>query len=180
MILWETIIGAGDPAAMHAFPELKYMPPAEVDRWKAAYERRLAAPNFDAARARRIADNRKVLLTALRDGGVNILFGTDAPQQFSVPGFSIHREVASMAESGMAPYEILHSATKAVGDYLKAHDTFGTVTAGSRADLILLDGNPLTDLKALQKRAGVMIRGRWLSEREIQDGLAEIVARNGR
>jgi imidazolonepropionase-like amidohydrolase len=180
MILWETIIGAGDPAAMHAFPELKYMPPAEVDRWKATYERRLAAPNFDAARTRRIADNRKLLLKALRDGGVNILFGTDAPQQFSVPGFSIHREVASMAESGLTPYEILHSATRAVGDHLKAHDTFGTVTAGSRADLILLDGNPLTDLKALQQRAGVMIRGRWLSEREIQEGLAEIVARNGR
>ncbi len=180
MILWETIIGAGDPAAMHAFPELKYMPPAEVDRWKTAYERRLAAPNFDAGRARRIADNRKMLLKAFRDGGVTILFGTDAPQQFSVPGFSIHREVASMAESGLTPYEILHSATKAVGDYLKAHDTFGTVTAGSRADLILLDANPLADLQALQQRAGVMIRGRWLSEGEIQQGLVAISARNAR
>jgi imidazolonepropionase-like amidohydrolase len=178
MILWETIIGAGDPAAMHAFPELKYMPPAEIERWKATYERRLAAPNFDATRARRIADNRKVLLKALRDGGVTILFGTDAPQQFSVPGFSIHREIASMAESGMTPYEILHSGTKAVGDYLKDHDTFGTITPGSRADLILVNANPLEDLRALAQRSGVMIRGRWLSEREIQEGLAAIVARN--
>ncbi len=178
MILWETIIGAGDQAAMHAFPELKYMPRAEIERWKTAYERRLAAPNYDAARARRIADNRKVLLKALRDGGVTILFGTDAPQQFSVPGFSIHREVASMAESGMTPYEILHSATKAVGDYLKAHDTFGTITAGSRADLLLVDANPLENLRALTQRSGVMIRGRWLSEADIQRGLAKIVARN--
>lgn len=178
MVLWETIIGSGDKAAMHAFPELKYMPKAEVERWKNTYERRTTAPNFDAARAQRIAANRKVLLRALNEGGVTVLFGTDAPQQFSVPGFSIHREIASMTESGMTPYQILHSATKAVGDYLSARDAFGTVTPGSRADLMLVDANPLTDLTALARRSGVMVRGRWLPEAEIQRGLAEIAARN--
>ncbi len=178
MVLWETIIGSGDQAGMHAFPELKYMPKEEIERWKSTYERRITAPNFDAARAQRIAANRKVLLRALNEGGVTILFGTDAPQQFSVPGFSIHREISAMSESGMTPYQILHSATKAVGDYLGTKDTFGTVTTGSRADLMLVDANPLADLGALSRRSGVMIRGRWLPEAEIQRGLAEIAARN--
>lgn len=178
MILWETIIGAGDPAALNAFPELKYMPKAEVERWKTGYERRLASANFDAGRARRIAANRTVLLRALNEGGVTILFGTDAPQQYSVPGFSIHREFPAMEAAGMTRYQILHSATKAVGDYLRAKDTFGTVSRGARADLVLVNANPLDDLGNLSRRSGVMIRGRWLPEAEIQRGLAEIAARN--
>src|SRR5687768_17688639 len=51
-----------------------------------------SSASFNSNEAKQIAANRKVLLKALADGGVHILFGTDAPQQFSVPGFSIHRE----------------------------------------------------------------------------------------
>jgi len=178
MVLWETILGAAEPAALHALPELRYMPQAEVERWKATYARRQGAEGFDRERARRIAANRKVLLRALSDGGVTILFGTDAPQQFSVPGFSIHREVAAMAEAGLTPYQILASATRVVGEHLKATDTFGTVTTGARADLLLLEANPREDLGALARRAGVMVRGRWLPEEEIQRGLAALAARH--
>jgi hypothetical protein len=178
MVLWETILGSADPAALPALPELRYMPREEVERWKSAYERRRAAPGFDLARARRIADNRRVLLRALHEGGVEILFGTDAPQQFSVPGFSVHREAAAMTEAGMTPFDILVSATRAVGEHLRAWDRFGLVAAGARADLVLLEANPLTDLAALQRRAGVMVRGRWLPEEEIQRGLAAIAARH--
>lgn len=178
MALWEAILGAVEPAEIFALPELKYLPRPLVDQWKANYERRRAAPNFDAAVARRIAANRQVLLRALSEGGVDILFGTDAPQIFSVPGFSIHREAAAMVAAGMTPRQILHSATRAVGEHLKASDNFGTVTAGARADLLLLESNPLDDIGALARRAGVMVRGRWMPEAEIQRGLAEIAARN--
>lgn len=178
MVLWDTILGAADSAGLHAFPELRYMPRAEVERWQATYARRQGADGFDRERARRIAANRVVLLRALHEGGVTILFGTDAPQQFSVPGFSVHREVAAMAAAGMTPYQILASATRTVGEHLRSTDTFGTVTAGARADLLLLEANPLDDLRALARRSGVMVRGRWLPEEEIQRGLAAIAARH--
>src|SRR5690606_27769961 len=113
------------------------------ESWRNSYSNRVHAPNFDAARARRIAENRKILLKALADGGVRILFGTDAPQVFSVPGFSIHREMKAMADAGLSNYTILASATRNVGEYYKDVDTFGQVAPGHRADLVLLAGNPL-------------------------------------
>jgi imidazolonepropionase-like amidohydrolase len=176
MPLWETIIGSADLAPMLAYPELRYMPRAEVERWKTGYERRLADPKFSAARARQIAANRKIVLKALVDGGVTILFGTDAPQQFSVPGFSVVREMQANVDAGLTPYQVLQSATKNVGDYLKAKDTFGLVAPGHRADLLLLDANPLQTIGHIEKRAGVMLRGRWLPESELQAGLAQIAA----
>lgn len=176
MVLWETILGSADAAEMESFPELKYMPRAMVDGWKANYQRRVTAPNFNAAQAKRIAANRQVLLKALADGGVRILFGTDAPQQYSVPGFSVHRELRAMEAAGMTRFAILQSATKNVGDYYRAVDAFGTVAAGQRADLLLLTANPLADLGHVAKRAGVMVRGKWIPETEIQARLARIAA----
>lgn len=178
MELWEAILGADERSEVFGRPELKYMPRALVEQWKAGYERRLAGKGFDLAKARRMADNRKVLLKALADGGVDILFGTDAPQTFSVPGFSIHREAAAMEAAGMNRMAILRSATSAVGEHGKSWDNFGTVTPGARADLLLLDANPLENLAAIQRRVGVMVRGRWLPESEIQRGLSEIEVRN--
>ncbi|MGH7957821.1 MAG: amidohydrolase family protein, partial [Opitutaceae bacterium] len=128
----------------------------------------------NARQAKQIAENRKVLLKALADGGASIIFGTDAPQQFSVPGFSIHREMQAMRDAGMSNFAILQSATKNVGEYMKARDAFGTVAPGQRADLVLLNANPLDDLGNVAKRAGVMVRGRWISEADIQARLQKI------
>lgn len=176
MVLWDTIIGATAHEEMRAFPELKYMPRAEVERWRTVYDQRIAAAGFDAARARRIAANRVEVLKALHEGRVTLLFGTDAPQQYSVPGFSIHREMRAMAAAGLPPYAILRSATANVGAYFQAHDRFGTIVPGQRADLVLLEANPLDDIGHVARRAGVMVRGRWLPETEIQAGLARIAA----
>ncbi|MEX0600193.1 MAG: glycerate kinase, partial [Rhodothermales bacterium] len=68
----------------------------------------------------------------------------------------------------------LVEGSRAVGEYLADKDTFGTVSEGSRADLILLDANPLEDIMNVFDRTGVMVRGRWLSEAEIQDRLAAL------
>ncbi len=104
--------------------------------------------------------------------------GTDAPQQFSVPGFSLHRELLRMRAAGMTPEQILASGTTRVGEYFAKSDRFGAVAAGQRADLLLLDADPLADVANLTRRAGVMVRGRWLPESEIQQRLATIAARH--
>jgi len=131
----------------------------------------------DPAAADLWANNRLEVLKALSDGGVGMLMGTDSPQIFSVPGFSLHREMQAMAKSGMSPYEILVSGTRAVGEYFRRSDTFGTVAVGRRADLILLNANPLDDIGNVTDRAGVMVRGRWFSEASIQERLDEIARR---
>ena len=153
--LWETLVGAVSVDSLRGFAELKYMPPKMVQGWVAAHEKRLADPQYDSAVARQLAQNRVQLLRALHRGGVRVLMGTDAPQQFSVPGFSLHREMRKMTESGMSPYDVLVTGTRNVGAYFADSDKFGTVAPGQRADLILVDGNPLQSLDNLTRRAGL-------------------------
>jgi imidazolonepropionase-like amidohydrolase len=176
MALWETLIGYADPDSLAAMPELKYAPPQQVEQWKTLHRNRLNQPNFDRKKAELVAKNRMRILKALHDGGVRILLGTDAPQQFSVPGFSIHREMVLMVRCGLTPYQIIQSGTKSVGDYYKAKDNFGTIEAGKRADLILVEANPLKDVASVARRAGVMARGRWLPESEIRRKLDDVAA----
>ncbi len=177
MALWEVLIGARDLQTLLAYPELRYMPPQMVENWTRAHRARLEDPNYKRERAERIAANRKEILRALHRGGVRILFGTDAPQQFSVPGFSIHREIPVLLECGLTPYEILQTATRNVGEYFRHKDRFGTIEVGARADLILVKGNPLSNVENLKHLAGVMVRGRWIPEEEIQERLERIAAR---
>ena len=139
-----------------------------VDQW---IERK-SSRNLNVEAGRRVIAVRKKVLKALSDAGVPIVFGTDAPQIFSVPGFSIHREMPIMLAAGMRPYQVLASGTRNVGEYFSSSE-FGTVEVGKRADLILLEANPLENIANMARRAGVMLRGKWIPESEIQAKLAE-------
>lgn len=176
MALWETLYGTADLEALKRYEELRYVPPQQVRQWTTAFENRINNPQFDIAVARQVIDNRMRILRALSDGGVRILMGTDAPQQFSVPGFSLHRELQRMAAAGMTPYQILVSGTRNVGDYFRDKDAFGTIEAGRRADLLLVEANPLHDIRNVSRLAGVMVRGRWLTREEIDRRLGQIAA----
>ena len=76
---------------------------------------------------------RRRLLKAFHDGGVRVYLGTDSPQIFSVPGFSIHREMRLYVEVGLTPYDVLESGTRMVAEYFDAASDFGTVEVGKRA-----------------------------------------------
>ncbi len=182
MVLWDVgIIGRGNAAEMARYPEMRFWPKQNiqgvvegVEGWTRRHEQRAPSARANPERASLWAGNRNRVLKALSDGGVGILMGTDSPQIFSVPGFSLHREMQAMADAGMSPQEILASGTSNVGDYFQRFDTFGTVAVGRRADLLLLNSNPLSDVRNVADRAGVMFRGRWLSEERIQARLEEI------
>jgi imidazolonepropionase-like amidohydrolase len=180
MALWEVLYTTIDLDSLQAFPELRYAPPQQVTAWVNAYNQRRNAPQFDMATSRRIIEARQQVLAALHRGGAGILMGTDAPQQFSVPGFSLHREFPRMRAAGMSPFDILATGTRNVGHYFQRNDAFGTVAVGRRADLLLLDADPLADVANLQRIAGVMARGRWMPREEIQTRLQAIAARHGR
>lgn len=81
-----------------------------------------------------------------------------------------------MSAAGLTPYQILTAGTRNVARYFGAEREFGTMAAGQRADLLLLNANPLADVGNVARRAGVMVRGRWLPESEIQARLARIAA----
>jgi hypothetical protein len=176
--LWEVLFATIPLDTLKAYPELKYVSQQSVDQWSNMFNDRLK--NIPREDAKNIVANRTRILRALHRGGVKILMGTDAPQQFSVPGFSLHRELLRMREAGMSPYEILESGTVNVGKYFAKQDAFGTVAPGQRADLVLLDANPLADIANVAKISGVMVRGRWLSRADLDEGLARIARKHAR
>ncbi len=172
--LWETLIGAANQDELKAFDEVKYMPKAVVNGWN-NYLNNISNSFLHSGQFARLhASNRDKLLKGLQDAGVKVLMGTDAPQVYSVPGFSIHRELKSMSKAGLSNFEILQSGTFNVGSYFKSQDLFGVVAPGLRADLLLLSGNPLEDLENLKSLDGVMVKGRWIPKSEIDQRLKEI------
>lgn len=172
MALWDTFNADRKTEQYAAIEALQYLPRRTVDAWVASQQGR--RERLNPAAGERVLEIRKKVLAALRDSGARIVFGTDAPQIFNVPGFSIHREMEIMASAGMTPYEILASGTRNAAAHFQS-DEFGQVAVGRRADLILLEDNPLDDIAHMAKQAGVMVRGRWLPKAEIDARLAELV-----
>jgi imidazolonepropionase-like amidohydrolase len=172
----ETLMGAEDSVALAARDELRYVPAA----WRQAWAEQLAQTRTKAEPTERrlvaLAMRRRIL-KALQTAGCPVALGTNSPEPYSVPGFSIHREVHSMAAAGLTPQQILSDATRQVARYFGAEQEFGSVAPGQRADLLLLNANPLADLANLARRAGVMVNGRWMPEAEIRSRLERIAAR---
>ena len=81
-----------------------------------------------------------------------------------------------MVACGFTPFEVLQSGTRNVGEYFGTLKETGTVEQGKRADLILLDGNPLRDIGNTARRSGVVVNGRWLAESEIKQRLDKLAA----
>ncbi len=96
----------------------------------------------------------------LKDAGVKLLAGTDMPQAFVYPGFSLHEELELLVRSGLTPLEALRAATYNPAEFLGALDSLGTVTQGKVADLVLLDADPLTDIRNTRRISAVIANGR--------------------
>lgn len=122
---------------------------AIANRWLPAeeYQRSVAA--------------RRGMVRALRDAGAGLLAGTDAGTEYIQAGFAIHEELAEFVSAGLTPFEALRAATSDAAKFLEREGEFGMIVQGSRADLVLLDGNPLDDIANTRTIAGVMVRGRW-------------------
>ena len=120
----------------------------------------------------RIAELNRRMLAALHRAGAGILLCTDAAQSYHIPGFAIHEELALLVEAGLSPYEALAAGTRDAAIALGRANELGTVAEGLRADLLLLDENPLKDVTSASRPAGVMLRGRWMSEEDLHEMLA--------
>ncbi len=119
---------------------------------------------------------RKIITRKLHEAGAGILLGTDTPNPYVIPGFSLHEELRLLVDAGLSPYEAIAAGTRNAAEFLGRSAEFGTVAVGRRADLILLEGNPLEDLSFLERRLGVMVRGEWYPRELLEEKLEELVA----
>jgi imidazolonepropionase-like amidohydrolase len=123
-------------------------------------------PNIDRTTESRLL---KQVTKALHDADVGLLVGTDAGVQYVYPGFSIHEELANFVASGLTPYETLRAATVNAAAALGESNVSGTVEAGKRADLLLLDSNPFESIRNVNRRVGVMAAGHWYSQSTLME-----------
>jgi imidazolonepropionase-like amidohydrolase len=123
-----------------------------------------------------IAGNRRTFVKALHEGYVPLLVGTDSGIDVVAPGSSLHEELREFVEAGLPPYVTLAAATITPARFLGEEEEFGAVREGLRADLLLLTGNPLTDISVLSDPAGIMVNGDWYSG----DALETLSRRSGK
>jgi imidazolonepropionase-like amidohydrolase len=169
-VLMDNLLNDLPTATLAERPEMKYVIPQDsLKNWIATRDKFQQIPQADRAK---LLTLRRRFIKALHDAGVPFALGSDAPQFWNVPGFSAHRELRSLVDAGLTPYQALRTGTKNVSTYFNLESTTGTVAAGKRADLVLLDANPIQDIDNSTRIAGVMVNGRWLSKTDIDKRLA--------
>lgn len=156
-------------------PRLRYVARSLKEQWDAWYpvRERDGDPRIAGARERFYRLGLAVV-GRFHEAGVPLMAGTDLAGRDVLPGFHLHDELAAMVAAGLAPSEALATATTVPAAFLGA-DSLGAVAVGHRADLVLLEGDPTTDIERTRGIRGVVADGRWY-DRAALDRLLEIAA----
>jgi imidazolonepropionase-like amidohydrolase len=153
-------------------PEMKYIDAAIAQNWISAHEEILKKSTAEGFR--KFLELRRRLILEAHKSGVRIVLGSDAPQVFNVPGFSVHHELQYYVNAGLTPFEALQTAT-VNGAAFFDRPTCGLVMVGGIADLVLLNGNPLKDIKQTQNIEGVMMHTHYLHKDYVEAALKKLV-----
>ena len=170
--LFEHWVGMDDPDAMRQWPEMRYVDADTLANWVA--NKRKLADTATPENRQRFLEIRRRLLKAMHDGRVRLLLGSDAPQVWNVPGFSLHRELEYLVGAGLTPYEALETGTRHIAEFYGTQAERGTIEAGKRADLVVLEGNPLEDITQTKRISLVSIGKHVLTRDELDARLKEL------
>ncbi|MGQ0586210.1 MAG: amidohydrolase family protein [Gammaproteobacteria bacterium] len=164
LVTWRSLACTPDGPAAHA-ERAAYVPRHVRSIWQARMQSR-CSPRIDALHAKRW-EHQLAALRLVRRYGVEILVGADAWNPYVVPGFSLHDEMAMLVDNGMTTAEVLRAATLGAAEFLQMEDALGTVAPGKLADLVLLEANPLEDIRNTRRVNAVVLNGRFLDRKEL-------------
>jgi imidazolonepropionase-like amidohydrolase len=159
-------------------PNLKYVHPLLQSKWLTANNYAKNATAENTAYLDNMVKFHFHLVKEFNDLGVPIVAGTDVGVSGVVAGFSLHDELELLVQAGLTPEEALKSATIRPAQWLGIDKQIGTIETGKFADMVLLDENPLKDIKNTRKITGVCINGTWLSKTKLNTMLADLSKRN--
>jgi imidazolonepropionase-like amidohydrolase len=157
-------------------PLAKYVPAYWKDvTWKRFTNEIMRDNTDDLLTRRRFVEKELEVVKAMHKAGIPFLAGTDTPPGVAVfPGFSLHQELERFVAAGFTPLVALQTATLNPAKFLGMEDRLGSIEKGKLADVVLLDANPLEDIRNTQKIAGVVVNGRYLSRADLDKMLAGV------
>lgn len=167
------MFGFGDDPAFLNDPRLKYMPQTIRAFWEPTAIDGKRTP-ADFAYMKKEFQKDLEVVGAMQKSGVGILAGTDTPNPFSFPGFSLHDELGFLVQAGLSPADALRTATLNPARFLGREKDLGTVENGKLADLVLLDANPLDDIANTTRIAAVVYRGKLYPRASLDEMLAQV------
>jgi imidazolonepropionase-like amidohydrolase len=163
-------LGYSDETSNAEDPRLKYLPKSVKGNWHAGDTYGETAQDYALARKEFQRDLQ--IIGVMQRNGVGILAGTDTPNPFCFPGFSLHDELGFLVQGGLSPMEALQAATLNPARFNGREKDLGTVETGKVADLVLLDANPLDDIANTKKIAGVIYDGKYFSRTALDQMLS--------
>jgi imidazolonepropionase-like amidohydrolase len=163
--------------SIRAQPDFRFYPPKVQEQWLNFYKRNRFINQVSYEKRARWIEIRNKIIKAITDAGGRIMTGSDTPEFLWLYGFTMHRELRALADAGLSNYAALEAATKNPAMFLGTLEKVGTIEKGKRADLVLLDANPLENISATEKRSGVMLKGKYYAQSELNRWLDEIAPR---
>ena len=153
-------------------PRLKYIPPAIQKQWS-------AAASAGAAIKSKSFDRKLQVVGAMHRTGVPLLAGTDTAwiQPYTYAGFSLHDELALLVKAGLTPIESLQTATINPARFLGMEKDLGTIEKGKVANLVLLDADPVSDIRNTQKIDSVVLKGKLLTRTDLDKLLQDVATK---
>jgi len=159
-----------------AQPDIRFYPKKVIDLWMGVSKRYLSTAAPIEKREKYIAIRNK-LVKAIYDAGGHMMAGSDTPEWLMLYGHTLHLELIDLRDAGLSNYAALEAATRNPALFFGTLNKTGTIEKGKRADLVLLEANPLDDIANTQKRAGVMLNGKYYQQAEMSKWLDEIAPR---
>ncbi|HET9713423.1 MAG TPA: amidohydrolase family protein [Pyrinomonadaceae bacterium] len=156
--------------------DIRFYPKKVVDLWMGVSKRYLSTAAPIEKREKYIAVRNK-LVKAIYDAGGRVMAGSDTPEWLMLYGHTLHLELIDLRDAGLSNYAALETATRNPALFFGTLNKTGMIEKGKRADLVLLDANPLDDIANTQKRAGVMLNGKYYAQAEMNKWLDEIAPR---
>ncbi len=166
------------PESLQSRPELQYLAPG-VRKITTQGNHYVTGANPDwIAHVQRVVDFNRKLIPAFAAAGIPIVTGTDALVPGIVPGFSLHDELEALAKAGLSNQQILESTTRLPAEWLGTSNDRGVVAPGKRADLLLLDRNPLERIENTRRIAAVIVGGTFHSRATLDERMEEMRRRH--
>ena len=159
-----------------AQPDIRFYPKKVVDLWMGVSKKYLSTAAPIEKREKYIGIRNK-LVKAIYDAGGHVMAGSDTPEWLMLYGHTLHLELVDLRDAGLSNYAALEAATRNPALFFGTLNKTGTIEKGKRADLVLLEANPLDDVANAQKRAGVMLNGKYYDQAEMNKWLDEIAPR---